>query len=133
MRTLHSCPFRHADSKFGEVWSALAAEVADDLLGVPVLPLLLRLLARVVLVELHEHPGQLAPNGGAAQYLRQLGVIDQPVGVPGRPVVVGPVGDAEHLMVRLPSLVQQLADPLDTIIHVTASVVPAATTSGAPR
>jgi hypothetical protein len=88
----------------GEVRQAsdsAGAEVADQLLGVVVLPTLVRAALGVLLVRPHQQPGQLAADHLAAEQLRQLRQGDQPLGIPGRPVVIGPVADPEDPVVGL--------------------------------
>src|SRR5207237_9692708 len=61
-----------------------AAEAFEQPLGVPVLPALLAGLGGVVAVELDELVDEVASDGCLAEQLRQLRVIEQPVGVPRR-------------------------------------------------
>jgi len=44
-------------------------------------------------------------------------VVDEPVGVEGRPVVVGTIGDAIDDVVDLAGLVEQLAYPSGALVH----------------
>src|SRR5580658_7697393 len=85
-------------------------EVAEDLARVVALPGLAGMLGRVLLVEGDEQVDQLAADGLDAEQVGQLGQLDEPLRVPGRPVVVGSVDDAEHAMMGLARLVQQVAD-----------------------
>jgi len=77
-------------------------EVADQLAGVVVLPALRRAALGVLLVQAHQQIGQLAADHLGAKQLRQLGEPDEPVRIPGRPVVIGPVGDPEDPVVERP-------------------------------
>ena len=76
-----------------------------------------RAARRELLVEPDEQPHELAADGPRAEDLRQLGVLDQPVRVPRRPVGVIAVDDAEHEVVRLAGLLQQRGDPAGAVIH----------------
>src|SRR5580658_2530210 len=70
-------------------------EVAEDLARVVALPGLAGILGRVLLVEGDEQVDQLAADGLDAQQVGQLGQVDQPLRVPGGPVVVGSVDDGD--------------------------------------
>src|SRR5204863_359499 len=57
----------------------------------------------------------------------QLREVDEPVRVPGGPIVVGPIADPEDDVVGLPGLVEQLADFLRSLVHVDPAPVGAGT------
>src|SRR6516165_10497207 len=97
-------PLPAGSSAFGE------AEVIEDPLSVIRFPGLAGLAGGVVLVKADKQIGQLTADGPGAQQRRQFGQVDQPVGIPAGPVVVGAVDNPEHAMVGLASLVQQAAD-----------------------
>src|SRR5207237_8691221 len=84
---------------------------------VDVFPPLARLRQRVLLVELDEGVDELAPDGPLAEEVRQLRVVEQPVGVPRRPVGIVPVDDPVHDVVGLRRLVQQVGDLLRASSH----------------
>jgi hypothetical protein len=48
-----------------------------------------------VLVQVHEYVDQFATNGPAPEQAWKLGQVNQPLRIPGSPVIVGPVDDAE--------------------------------------
>jgi hypothetical protein len=102
---------REASSAFGRT------EVIKDALGVVRFPGFAGLAGGVVLVEADEQIGQLTADGLRAQQRGQLGKVDQPVGVPAGPVVVGAVDNPEHAMVGLASLVEQSADLIGSACH----------------
>src|SRR6266849_7811655 len=85
-------------------------EVAEDPLGVIVLPGLAGLVGGVLLVEADEQVGQLAADGLDTEQRGQFGEVDQPVRIPAGPVVVGAVDNPEDPVVGLACLVQQAAD-----------------------
>ena len=68
-------------------------------------------------VELHERVHEVTADGSRAQDLRQLRVVEQPVGVEGRPVEILAVRDPVHHVVGLGHLVQQLAHLLGHLGH----------------
>src|SRR5688572_19003584 len=70
-----------------------AAESGDELAGVEVLPPLVRRGRRVVPVQLDKQVDQVAPDRSGPQEDRELGESEQPVRVPGGPVLVDAVGD----------------------------------------
>ena len=76
--------------------ASVGLEVRREPRGVPVLPALLRSFRRVLAVELDEGVDEVAANGRGPE---QLGQIQEPFGVPGRPVrvlsVADPVDDGE--------------------------------------
>jgi hypothetical protein len=102
---------REASSAFG------GTEVIKDALGVVRFPGFAGVAGGVVLVEADEQIGQLTADGLCAQQRGQLGKADQPVGVSAGPVVVGAVGNPEHAMVGLASLVEQPADLIGSACH----------------
>ena len=53
-----------------------------------------------------------AADGLGVQQRWQFGEVDEPVGVPGGPVVVGTIDDPEHAMVSFADLMEQVADLL---------------------
>jgi len=65
---------------------------------------------------MHQQVRQLAADQLAGEQARQLRQPDQPVRVPGGPVVVA-VGDSEDLVVGLGGLVEQLADLGVPLVH----------------
>src|SRR6516164_11221743 len=79
--------------------SASRAEVAQDPLGVVALPGLAGLPGGVFLVEADQHVGQLAADRLGLQQCREYGQVDQPVGIPAGPVVIGAIYDPEDAMV----------------------------------
>jgi len=58
-------------------------------------------LGREPLVQADEQVDQLAAHRPDAEQVRQFREIDELLRIPGRPVIVGPVDDPEHLVVRL--------------------------------
>jgi hypothetical protein len=66
----------------------------------------------MVLVPADEQVDRLAAHRPGAQQVRQLREVDEPLRVPGRPVIIGPVDDPENTMVSLARLLQQGADLL---------------------
>src|SRR5436190_7754403 len=91
--------------------------MAQDLACVIGLPGLAGSLGPVLLVQADEQVDQFAAHGPCAQQVRQLGQVDEPLGVPGGPVIVGPVDDPENTMVSLARLMQQAADLLQCVRH----------------
>jgi hypothetical protein len=67
-------------------------------------------LGRVLLVQADEQGDQLAAHRPGAQQVRQLGQVDEPLRVPGGPVIVGSVDDPVHTMVVSPA---SCSKPLD--------------------
>src|ERR1700736_385937 len=108
-------------------WAVLAArryvsmagwlEMAQDLACVVDLPRFAGTLGRVLLVQADEQVDQLAAHRPGAQQVRQLRQVDEPLRVPGRPVIIGPVNDPENTMVSLARLMQQGADLLQCVRH----------------
>ena len=74
-------------------------------------------LGRELPVEADEQVDQLTANGLGAQQLRQFRQVDEPLRLPGSPVIVGSVDDTEHTMVGLARLMQQPADRLQSVRH----------------
>src|SRR5260370_6699390 len=91
--------------------------MAQDLAGVVAFPGFAGGLGRVLLVEAHEQIDQLAAYGPGTHQIRKFRQIDEPLRVPGGPVVVGPVDDPEDTVVSLARLVQQGADLLQHVRH----------------
>ncbi len=81
---------------------------------------------RGLLVQADEQVDQLAPDGPDAQQVRQLRQVNEPLGLPGGPVVVGSVDDPEDAMVSLAGLRQQAADMLQRFRHLIPPVHPMA-------
>jgi len=73
---------------------------------------------RKLLVQADEQVDQLAAHGPDAQQGPQLREVDELLRIPARPVIVGPVDNPEHLVVRLACLMQQAADLLPCVRHV---------------
>jgi hypothetical protein len=92
-------------------------EMAHDLAGVVQLPGFAWILGPVLLVEADEQVDQLAANGPAAQQVRQLRQLDQPLRIPRGPVIIGPVDDPEDTVVSLACLMKQTADLLQCVRH----------------
>jgi hypothetical protein len=78
--------------------------VAQDLACVVGLPRLTGSLGRVLLVQADEQVDQLAAHRPGAQQVRQLGQVDEPLRIPGSPVIVGSVDDPENTVVSLARL-----------------------------
>src|SRR4029453_13690861 len=97
--------------------SSAAGEVVQQRTGVVVLPALVGAVLGVLLVQAPQQVGQLAADDRPPEQPRQLGQGDQPLRIPGCPVIVGSVGDAEDLMVGLARLVEQVADPGAALLH----------------
>ena len=76
-------------------------EMAQNLARVVGFPGFAGSLGCVLLVEADEQIDQLAAYGPGPEHIRQFGQIDEPLGVPGGPVVVGPLDDPEDTVVRL--------------------------------
>jgi hypothetical protein len=76
---------------------------------------------RVLLVQAHEQVDQFAADGGDAEQGRQLGEFDEPLGVPGRPVVIGPFDDPVDAMVNLAGLVQQVGNLIQRGRHLASA------------
>ena len=74
-------------------------------------------LGREPLVQADEQVEQLAVHRPDAEQVRQFREIDELLRIPGRPVIVSPVDDPEHLVVRLARLMQQAADLLQCARH----------------
>ena len=74
-------------------------------------------LGREPLVQADEQVEQLAVHRPDAEQVRQFREIDELLRIPGRPVIVSPVDDPEHLVVRLACLMQQAADLLQCARH----------------
>ena len=70
--------------------------MAQDLACIVGLPRFAGRLGRILLVQADEQVDQLAAHRPGAQQLRQLGQVDEPLRVPGRPVIVAPVDDPEN-------------------------------------
>src|SRR5881275_2503240 len=87
-------------------------EVAGDPACVVQLPGFGRVLGRVLPVQADQQVDQLAADRPGAQQVRQLRQVDEPLRVPGRPVIVRPVDDPENTMMSLACLMQQAADLL---------------------
>jgi hypothetical protein len=99
-------------------WSLSATpEVLDDALGVPLRPWHVRAHTRVLLVERDQEPHQLAAYRRRPQYLGQLGQLEQPLGVPRRPVRVVAVDDAIYDVMRLAGLVKESGSAGGVIVH----------------
>src|SRR5437868_5799166 len=96
--------------------------MAQDLACVPGLPRFAGSLGRVLLVQADEQVDQLAAYRPGAQQVRQLGQVDEPLRVPGGPVIVGPVDDPENTVVSLGRLMQQGADLLRCVRHLVPPV-----------
>src|SRR5262249_55964398 len=71
------------------------AEVTKYALSVVGLPGLAGVAGGVLLVEADEQVGQLTTDRLHIQQRGQLGEIDQPVGIPAGPVVIGAIHDPE--------------------------------------
>ena len=69
------------------------------------------LVLAVKALELHERVDEVTAHGARAEECAELGEVEQPVRVPGRPVGVVPVDDPVDDVVRLGGLVEQLGDP----------------------
>src|SRR2546421_9492399 len=91
--------------------------MSDDPLRVPLRPQLVKAGLRELLVERHQQPHQLAPDGAVAEDVGKLGEGDQPVRVPGRPVRIIAIDDPVDPVVRLPRLVKQRGDSLGALVH----------------
>src|SRR5690349_2426282 len=70
-------------------------EMAQYLACVVLLPGLVGVLRRVLLVEADEQVHQLAADGPTTQQARKFRQVDQPLRIPGSPVIVRPVDDPE--------------------------------------
>jgi hypothetical protein len=92
-------------------------EVADQLASVVVLPAQVRSAVGGLHDQAHKKLGQFDSEHLGAEQLRQLGERDEPLRVPGRPVVIGPVGDPEHLVVSLGRLMEELSDSSAVLVH----------------
>mgnify|MGYP007009030105 CR=1 FL=1 len=92
----HKTPPKSNDGRDNlRIWHAKGqtsawTEVVDQLAGVVVLPALSRAALGVLLIQAHQQTGQLAADHLGAKQLRQLRKPDEPVRIPGRPVVIGP-------------------------------------------
>jgi hypothetical protein len=64
-------------------------------------------LGRVLLVQADEQVDQLAAHRPGAQYVRQPGQANEPLRVPGGPVITGSIDDPENTMMSLARLMQQ--------------------------
>src|ERR687891_1162992 len=95
----------------------LPAEVRHELARVVVFPPLVRRARRVVPVELDQQMDQVAPHRYGPQNVGKLGEPDQPVRVPGCPVLVDAVGDPVHRVVGLRRLVQEVGNPRGSVVH----------------
>lgn len=67
--------------------------MAQDLASVADRPRSAGSLGRVLLVQADKQVDQLAAHGPGAQQVRQLRQVDEPLRIPGRPVIIGPVDD----------------------------------------
>ncbi len=67
---------------------------------------------------------EIAPNRLAAEQIRQFGMIEKPIRVPGSPVRVVAVDDAVHDVVRLPCLVEKVGDGHAVSIRSPARISP---------
>src|SRR6185437_2732653 len=92
-------------------------EVEQDLARVVGLPGFGRSLGRELLVEADEQVDQVASHRAGAQQVRQLRQVDEPLRVPGSPVVVCSVDDPENAVVGLACLMEQCADLLQRVRH----------------
>ena len=88
------------------------AESLRKSLGVPVLPAPTGSSCGIRAIELDERVHEMAPDWATSKQLGKLGEIEKPVGVPGRPIRIVPVGDSVDDVVRLRCVVQQVGDPL---------------------
>src|SRR6516162_7015132 len=91
--------------------------MAQDLACVVGLPGFAWSLGRELLVEADEQVDQFASHGPGTQQVWQLRQVDEPLRVPGSPVVVGSIDDPENAMVGLARLMQQGADLLQCVRH----------------
>src|SRR5581483_4487579 len=88
----------------------LLTELLDERVRVDVLPAAVLRSGDVCAVELDERVDEMAADGGSPEQLRQLGVREEPVRIPGRPVRIVAVGDPIDEMVGLCRLVQEIRD-----------------------
>src|SRR6516162_310115 len=107
-------------------------EMAQDLACVVRLPRFAGSLGRVLLVEADEQVDQLAAYRPGAQRVRQLGQVDEPLCVPGGPVIVISVDDPEDTMMNLARLMQQAADLLHFACHLVPPRLDAGPAMGPP-
>src|SRR5215469_5320792 len=88
-----------------------------DALSVVGLPGLAGVPSGVLLVEADEEVGQLTADRLAVQQLGQIGEIDQPVGIPTCPVVIGAIHDPEDEMMSLGCFMQEAACLVESVCH----------------
>ena len=70
--------------------------MAQDLACVVGLPRFAGSLGRVLLVQADEQVDQLAAHRPGAQHVRQPGQVNEPLRVPGGPVITGSIDDPEN-------------------------------------
>src|SRR5215470_3446397 len=93
------------------------AEVTKYALSVVGLPGLAGVAGGVLLVEADEQVGQLTTDRLHIQQRGQLGEIDQPVGIPAGPVVIGAIHDPEDTMMGLGCLMEETACLVESVCH----------------
>src|SRR5262249_54090048 len=93
------------------------AEVTKYALSVVGLPGLAGVAGGVLLVEADEQVGQLTTDRLHIQQRGQLGEIDQPVGIPAGPVVIGAIHDPEDTMMGLGCLMEEAACLVESVCH----------------
>src|SRR6516225_7396041 len=74
-------------------------------------------LGRELLVQADEQIDQLAAYWPDAEQVRKLREVDEPLRIPGSPVIVSPVNDPEDTVMSLARLMQQVADLLRCVCH----------------
>ena len=90
------------------------SEPLNDPVGVPLRPGKLWAGVGVLPVEAYEQPHELAADRLGPENLRQFGEVDEPVGIPRRPIRVIAVDDPIHEMMGLAGLVKERCD---LIVH----------------
>ena len=99
--------------EIGSESGRLAAKVLDDPSRVPLRPRLAWRPVPILSVEADEHVGQLAADGLATKQFAKLREVDEPVRVPGGPIVVGAVRDSKDLVMGLCCLMQEASDAIE--------------------
>jgi hypothetical protein len=84
----------------------------DDPAGVVVLPPLVGLVLGVVAIEFDEEMHEMAADRLSSKESGELGEVDQPVCVPGRPVGIVPVGDSVYDVMGFGGFMQEGAKVL---------------------
>jgi hypothetical protein len=94
--------------------ASMTSPIALSVVG---LPRLTGMAGGVLLVEADEQVGQFAADQFRFQQRRQLGEIDQPVGVPAGPVVIGAIHEPEDAMMGFGHFMEEAICLVENVCH----------------